>query len=69
MDINTLKAINRGVMNAQEVIGLLAWENYPCGQCKDADLYEMFYQLNEMCITLFKKIHELEDANNEQKES
>ena len=69
MDINTLRAINNSIQNAQAIIRLLAWPNFPYGKGEDADLYEMYYKLNTMALTLYRKIDALEAENNENKES
>lgn len=69
MDINTLNAINRSIISAKEVIRLLTWPNYPSGKGEDADLCKMYYQLNDMALTIFVKIDDLEAENNESKKS
>lgn len=69
MDIKALKLIYNGVFNTQDIMRILAWDNYPYGGCKDAEVEEMFYQLNGIALKLIAKIKELEAQNNESKES
>lgn len=69
MDVKILRVVISGINNTQEAIRRLAWEDYPYGNCKDADLYEMFYQLNSLALKLYEKIHELEGTTNDQRES
>ena len=48
----TKKALN----HAQEVIEDLACENYPRTPFEDPELRDMFYRLNDMCITVNRKM-------------
>ena len=68
MDARTLYAILACVQNTKEVIERLtgAW---PCSNFRDADIHEMFYQLNTMALKLYEKIDEMEGENNDQRES
>ena len=69
MEKNALKAILACVQGAEDVVKHLVWENYPYGEAADADLYDIFYQLNSIAIKIYSKVKELEAGNNEQKES
>ena len=47
-----LKALN----HAQEIIEDLACENYPWTPFEDPELRDMFYRINDMCITVNRKM-------------
>ena len=51
-----LNVIWKALNHAQEVIEDLACENYPWTQFEDPDLRDMFYRINDMCITVNKKL-------------
>ena len=51
-----LNVIWKALNHAQEVIEDLACENYPWTPFEDPELSDMFYRLNDMCITVNKKL-------------
>lgn len=51
-----LTAILNSVRHAQNNIEVFGFENYPYGMVKDEDIRKMYYELNDMCILLGKKI-------------
>ena len=51
-----LNVILKALDHAQEVIEDLACENYPWTPFEDPELSDMFYRLNDMCITVNKKL-------------
>lgn len=51
-----LTVILNSVRHAQNNIEVLGFENYPYGMTEDEDIREMYYELNDMCILLGKKI-------------
>ena len=69
MDEKTLRAILACIHGAKDVIQCLAIGNWPDRVSEDNDINEMFYQLNDIALKLYEKIHELEGENNDQRES
>lgn len=59
MNEKALRTIYNCISNAKDAIEMLACENYPFTEFMDADLGEMFYQLNSMCIAVTRKIEAL----------
>jgi hypothetical protein len=51
-----LSVILNSIRNAQNNIEVLGFENYPYGMAEDEDIRKMYYELNDMCILLNKKI-------------
>lgn len=51
-----LNVILKALDHAQEVIEDLACENYPWTQFEDPELRDMFYRINDMCITVNRKM-------------
>ena len=51
-----LNVILKSLSHAQDVIEDLACENYPWSTFKDNELRDMFYRLNDMCLTIDKKL-------------
>ena len=51
-----LTVILKALSHAQDVIEELACENFPRTEFKDADFRGMFYRLNDMCISVNKKL-------------
>lgn len=51
-----LNVILKSLDHAQEVIEDLACENYPWTQFEDPELRDMFYRINDMCITVNRKM-------------
>ena len=51
-----LNVIWKALSHAQEVIEDLACENYPWTPFEDPELSDMFYRLNDMCITVNRKM-------------
>lgn len=51
-----LTVILNGVRHARNSIDVLGFENYPYGMAEDEDIRKMYYELNDMCILLVKKI-------------
>ena len=51
-----LNVILNSVRHAQNNIEVLGFENYPYGMTKDEDIRKMYYELNDMCLLLDKKI-------------
>ena len=51
-----LTVILKALSHAQDVIEDLACENHPWTPFKDPELSDMFYRLNDMCITVNKKL-------------
>ena len=51
-----LQVIWSALTHAQEVIEDLACENYPWTAFEDPELSDMFYRLNDMCITVNRKM-------------
>lgn len=51
-----LNVILNSVRHAQNNIEVLAFENYPYGMAEDEDIRKMYYELNDMCLLLDKKI-------------
>ena len=58
MNKNKLKAILNCISTAEDSISLLACDNFPYGAFEDKELKDMFYQLNDMCLLLRKKIEQ-----------
>lgn len=56
MNKKELTAILYALQNAQDTIETLACENYPYTAFQDEDLRRMFYRLNDMCLTIDKKL-------------
>lgn len=55
-----LTVIQHCIRNAKESIEELACENYPFTDFYDKELADMFLELNNMCITITRKIEALE---------
>ena len=51
-----LESIQYAVRCAQNIIESLGFENYPYGMTEDKDIRELYYDLNDICILLSKKI-------------
>ena len=51
-----LNVILKALSHAQDVIEDLACENYPWSPFEDPELSDMFYRLNDMCITVNRKM-------------
>ena len=51
-----LNVIWKALNHAQEVIEDLACENYPWTSFEDPELSDMCYRLNDMCITVSRKM-------------
>lgn len=51
-----LNVIWKALNHAQEVIEDLACENYPWTAFEDQEMSNLFYQLNDMCITVNKRL-------------
>ena len=51
-----LNVIWKALNHAQEVIEDLACETYPWTPFEHPELSDMFYRLNDMCITVNKKL-------------
>ena len=51
-----LSVILNSIRNAQNNIEVFGFENYPYGMTEDEDIRKMYYELNDMCILLGKKI-------------
>ena len=51
-----LTVIWKALIHAQEVIEDRACENHPWTPFEDPELSDMFYRLNDMCITVNKKL-------------
>lgn len=56
MTTKEMKTILFAIRNAKTAIEELACENYPDTEFEDEDFREMFYKLNDMCITINEKI-------------
>ena len=56
MTKNELDVIWKTLTHAKEVIQDLACENYPWTPFEEPELHDMFYRLNEMCITVNRKM-------------
>lgn len=61
MTIKELKQIRNAVWHARETVELLATENFPFTDIEDAEIRDIFYNLNEMSITISNKIDILEE--------
>ena len=51
-----LTVILNSVRHTQNNIEVLGFENYPYGMDEDEDIRKMYYELNDMCILLDRKI-------------
>ena len=51
-----LTVILKALSHAQDVIEYLACENHPWTAFEDQEMSNLFYQLNDMCITVNKKL-------------
>ena len=51
-----LTVILKALSHAQDVIEDLACENYPWTPFEDPELRDLFYRLNDMCITVNRKM-------------
>ena len=51
-----LQVIWSALTHAQETIEYLACENHPWTAFEDQEMSNLFYQLNDMCITVNKKL-------------
>lgn len=60
-----MKTILFAIRNAKAAIEELACENYPDTEFEDEDFREMFYKLNDMCITINEKIDAAEEGATE----
>ena len=54
-----LNVIWKALNHVQEVIEDLACENYPWTPFEDPELRDMFYRINDMCITVNRKMEAL----------
>ena len=64
MTVKELNCIISAIRNAKETIEQLACENYPYTAFED-NFGAMYYQLNDMCIAIHKKIVEAEKGGAE----
>lgn len=60
MDKKSLEIIQVVVRHARDTISTLACEHYPVTPFSDDNLGKMFYDLNDMCIAISKKIDALD---------
>ena len=51
-----LTVILKALSHAQDVIENLACKSFPWTEFEDDDLRDMFYRLNDMCISVNKKM-------------
>ena len=65
MTIKEMKTILFAIRNAKASIEELACENYPDTEFEDEDFRNMFYSLNDMCITINEKIYAAEKGATE----
>lgn len=61
MTIKELKQIRNSLYNARDTVEILGTENYPFTNFEDKEIRDIFYNLNEMAITISNKIHVLEN--------
>lgn len=60
MDKKSLEIIQDAIWHVKNTISTLACEHYPVTPFSDDDLGKMFYDLNDMCIAISKKIDALD---------
>ena len=62
MTVKEMKCALEVIRSAKNAIQQLDCENYPYARFEDDDFCCMFYQLNDMCIAIGKKIDAAEAA-------
>lgn len=61
MTIKELKQIRNSLYNARDTVEILATENYPFTDFEDEEIRDIFYNLNEMAITITNKIDNMKN--------
>lgn len=56
MTVKELKQIRNALWNARDTVELLGTENYPFTGFEDEEIRDIFYNLNDMAITISNKI-------------
>ena len=61
MTVKELRCVHSSIWHTKELIEQLACEDYPYTAFEDETLRDMFYQLNDMCIEINKRIDAKEE--------